>query len=156
MALYAEVDQVSTVLRVVVSDTLQWILDRLGGSWEPTGPSDANTQGGGIGLHYSSFAPPVFLLDWKQPGSPEEGYPKGQWSWHNGQAWRSNHANNTNTPGPGANWRDYLTEWPQWNNSNGGWQIGDKCTQTGKHWINTVDDNTATPSAPGSGWVEQP
>lgn len=155
MAYFAEVDQTSLVTRVVVCDTVQYLLDRLGGLWSETKIADPVEAYAGIGYHDIDFAPPHFLAEWVQPDSPANGYAKGAWSWHNGQPWRSNHANNTNIPGSGPNWRDYLTEWPQWNNSNGGCQIGDKCTQTGKHWINTVDDNTSPPQQPGSGWVQQ-
>lgn len=155
MAYFAQVDNASTVLRVVVCDTMQYLLDRLGGIWSETKIADPVETYAGIGRHDVDYSPQHFLVDWVQPESAPQGYAKGFWMWHNGQAWRSNHANNTNQPGPGANWRDYLEEWPQWNNSNGGWMIGDKCTQTGNHYINTVDDNTSPPQQPGSGWEEQ-
>jgi hypothetical protein len=152
---YAELDGSGAVTRVIVCDALQWITDRLGGLWSETKIADPIEKYAGMGHHHAAFVADQFLADWNQPASPAEGYAKVQWSWHNGRAWRSNHANNTSVPGA-ANWREYLDEWPQWNNGGEPWQIGDKCTQATKHWINTVDDNTKPPQSGNSGWVEVP
>lgn len=156
MPYFAQVDEQNelTVLRVVVCDTVQYLLDRLGGFWSETLIGDPVEKYAGIGYHDVAYSPDRFLVDWRQPESAQEGYAKGAWSWHNGGPWRSNHPNNTSTPGA-ANWRDYLEEWPQWNNAGEPYQPGDKVTQSGNHYINTLDDNTAPPQQPGSGWEEQ-
>lgn len=154
MAYFAETNSAAQVLRVVVCDSVQYLIDRLGGLWAETKIADPVQKYAGVGDHHCAHAPDQFLVDWRQPLSAQEGYARGDWSWHNGRAWRSNHPSNTSTTG-NANWREYLTEWPQWNNGGEPYQVGDKATQAGNRYLNTVENNTAPPQQPNSGWVIQ-
>lgn len=158
MTYFAETNVDSSVARVIVCDSLQWVLDRLGGTWEETQIDSPTLAYAGIGAYFCSFSPPVFIPDWKQPVGSEDAYPDAAWVWHNGRAWRSLQAANVFEPGV-ASWREMLTEWPEWVQPTGAqdaYQIGEKITFQSQRYISLIDANVWSPTGYPAGWALQP
>lgn len=159
MALFAELDNDKRVLRVVVCDSVQWLEQRLGGTWVETTDADPQQQYVGPGMFDSeTIAPRRFLSLWRQPVGASDAYPNGAWVWHNGRAWRSLQAANVFEPGV-ASWREMLVEWPAYVQPTGAqdaYQVGEKITFNGVRYISLIDANVWTPVAYPQGWQAQP
>lgn len=138
---FAEIDGTGLVLRVVVCNDPAWLVSRLGGTWIETLIDDTEQKYAGIGKYYSDIPPDQFVPRWFQPVSSEDAYPNGFWVWHNGVVWRSLQAANVFEPGV-ASWREMLTEWPEWVQPTGAqdaYQIGEKISWEGDHYISVSD-----------------
>ena len=68
MRRWAELDETNTVLRVIVSDTLEWVTDNLGGTWVETFKDGQRVRLAGIGFTYDeardAFIPPQPFESW--------------------------------------------------------------------------------------------
>lgn len=157
MALYAELDSDKRVLRVVVCDSLEWLQERLGGTWVETGPTTHEQQGAGPGLYDGEdVAPMRFVPEWEQPTHAENAYEQGAWVWHGGRVWESLTPANVWEPGV-SGWRDPLNEWPDWVQPTGAhdaYPLGAKVTHNGQRWISTAASNVWEPGV--FGWELQP
>lgn len=157
MALYAELDNDQCVIRVVVCDDPQWLVDRLGGTWVETGPTTPEEQGAGPGLYDSEDVAPLrFIPPWVQPQGAHDAIEQGAWRWHNGRAWRSLTPDNVWEPGV-SGWREMLTAWPEWVQPTGAhdaYQIGERVTFQGVRYTSTVDANVWRPDQYPQGWQE--
>lgn len=158
MALYAELDSDKRVLSVVVCDSLEWLQERLGGTWVETTDADPNQQYAGPGMHDGeTIAPMRFVPPWVQPTHAENAYEQGAWVWHGGQVWENLTPANVWEPGV-SGWRDPLNEWPEWVQPTGAhdaYNIGDKVTFAGKRYISKINVNTWSPTAYPAGWELQ-
>ena len=171
MALFAEVDQSNKVLRVVVCDTVEYLEQRLGGTWietDDTRVSDALYAGIGMGYDPESLA--KFAGDWAQP-TAETPYPLGTYVFHNGLIWQSLQPLNVWEPGV-FGWRDRTNQIPKWVQPLGAgdaFGLDEQCTHLGKIWQSNVSMNVWEPGALGitqwdevlpetppgnSGWVD--
>ena len=65
---WAELDETNTVLRVIVSDTLEWVTNNLGGTWVETFKDGQRVRLAGIGFTYDEglecFIPPKPFESW--------------------------------------------------------------------------------------------
>ena len=65
---WAELDETNTVLRVIVSDTLEWVTNNLGGTWVETFKDGQRVRLAGIGFTYDAdrdaFIPPKPFESW--------------------------------------------------------------------------------------------
>lgn len=158
---FAQLDADSRVLRVVVADSLEWLQERLGGTWVEASDTTTQQQGAGPGLYDSAdVAPRRFIPAWVQPfGAGDPNLPmKGDWRWHEGRAWRCLADANAWEPGIAA-WREMLVAYPEWVqpvSSVDAYQAGERITFNGKRYTSKIDANVWSPATYAAGWTEVP
>ena len=158
MSLFAQIDGDRKVLRVVVCDSVEWLQERLGGTWVETTDANPGEQYAGPGMHDSeAIAPRRFIAPWRQPVGAEDAWPKGAWVWYQGRAWRNLMDANVWAPGV-TGWREMLVEWPEWVQPLGAhdaYQIGEKVTFGGSRYVSTINANVWSPAVYPAGWQVQ-
>ena len=147
---FAEIDNEGQVVRVVVADDSQWLVERLGGTWVET-LIDGAEQYAGIGFFHDSSSQWKFAPAWVQPVGSEDAYPVGSYVYHDGQIWQSKLPANVWEPGV-VGWRDPISEIPKWvqpSGSEDAYQLGDRVFWNGKEWESNLNANVWEPGAVG-------
>ncbi|MAT51131.1 MAG: hypothetical protein CMK32_08110 [Porticoccaceae bacterium] len=165
MPYYAELDEDSQVLRVIVADSKEWCENRLGGTWVET-KIDAGEQYAGIGFQFDKAHPKRFAPDWSSAGQTQQ--PDGSWIYntqgqfaaHNGKIWTNLLPSGTpNVWEPGvANWREYqlgvnYTVWLQPTGAFDAYPSGYRVEHDEVEYESNIDANTTTPGGPGGQWT---
>ena len=158
---WAELDG-DTVLRVVVCDTQQWLVDNLGGSWvetvDPYGPATTERYPG-PGMGHDPAWDVAYATPWRQPTGAQDAYEVGVHVHHNGRIWLNLTAANVWEPGV-SGWRDTPVDgtpgiWVQPTGAHDAYRLGDVVIYNGQVWTNTGSD--ANVWAPGVfGWTLVP
>ena len=164
---FAEVDPDNVVLRVVVCDDPDWLVQRLGGTWVET--ADPYVEAGevaytGPGHGYDPDWPVRFAPQWVQPVAPDE---EGRWPYNvgsvvfdQGRLWVSTVLANVQKPGV-ANWRNIPTTpgrppvWVQPSGSEDTFQTGEHVLypdENGDEYVSKIDANTTTPGTDDRWW----
>jgi hypothetical protein len=160
MALFAEVDQSNKVLRVVVCDTVEYLEQRLGGTWVETTTESVQEYYAGIGMGYDPESIALFAPDWVQPiPGIFDGYSLDSYSFHNGLVWQSLIDANVWEPGV-FGWRDKTGQIPKWVQPLGAqdaFSINDEVIHNDSVWRSVVNVNVWEPGAQGiTQWVLVP
>lgn len=155
---FAEIGTNAEVLRVVVCDDPQWLVDRLGGTWVETRIDAPPEAYAGIGMHdVKDFSRFRFLPKWVQPTHAENAYPKASQVFYNGRAWLSMIDANAHAPGV-SGWREYAVKWPEWVQPSGAhdaYLIGERVTYRGLHYRCLIDANVWDPVTYPPGWSRE-
>jgi hypothetical protein len=153
---YAELDAAGIVLRVIVADDLDWVLEQLGGDWVETsdpyaGPSEVAYAG--IAMGYGDNLPQLFAAQWAEPVPDNEGnwpYNGGEVVWHEGRLWVNVTEGVPNVWEPGVSgWHDQpstgLPQWVQPTGAHDAYNMGDEVTHNGQNWQSNIDANVWEP-----------
>jgi len=150
---FAEIGPDAQVLRVVVAEDVEWLVDTLGGTWEETLIDGTQEDYAGISMFDTEYvAKERFVHTWQPLGA--EGYPKGAKVWHAGHGWLSLMDKNVTEPGV-AFWRNYAEAFPLWVQPQSevyGYQKNERVTYNGTRYISLINGNHQVPDKSKTAW----
>ena len=170
MSYFAELDDDQLVVRVIVADDLQWIVDNLGGTWvETADPYAAPTEVtyAGLGMGHAGNMPDLFAPVWDEVAATtpdSEGnwlYNGGEVVWHEQQLWVNVTEGVPNTWEPGVSgWHDQpdqgLPQWVQPTGAHDAYALGAEVTHNGGAWVSTIAANVYEPGVYGWDPIDYP